>query len=534
MLAPFVGYQRPASLPKTPNEVLRSKLASDRHRPQYHFLPPAYHMNDPHGAIYWKGQYHMFYQNHPDETFQSTTCWGHARSSDLVHWKHLPIALAPTPGGPDQNGCWSGCIVINKGTPTIFYTGVSPGVQAGDQEQTIGYNTCMATSDDEMIRWQKYSGNPVIASPPKGLKLLGFRDTNVWLEDDIWYMLIGSGFPKVGPTALLYRSKDLIRWEYMRPLYVGQLDPLKADTYRLMGGPQISGEMWEFPTFFPLGGKRVLLVSTMGINPYWVGTYADFEFRPETRGQCTFGTYYSANTQLDATGRRILWGYIRERRSREAQLAAGWSGVLSLPRVLSLTTDGSLRIEPAPQLQVLRSKRLFRRSSAVTPSDPALLEHVRGDCLEISAEFESGSAEECGLRVRCAPDLSEETLIVYNRRTRRLVIDTKKSSLYGNSCSWNDCPSEKVDAGSMPVGSMPMLQEAQLDLAERELLQLQVFLDGSVVEVFANKRVCITGRVYPSQIGSLHLGLLAIGGDVKLVSTQIWELQPISRDRLTS
>jgi beta-fructofuranosidase len=78
-----------------------SRLAADRHRPQYHFLPPANWMNDPNGPIFWKGKSHVFYQYNPNGAFSGTKHWGHAVTDDLVHWKNLPVALTPTPGGPD-------------------------------------------------------------------------------------------------------------------------------------------------------------------------------------------------------------------------------------------------------------------------------------------------------------------------------------------------------------------------------------------------------------------------------------------------
>ena len=164
--------------------ALQTKLAQDPHRPRYHLIAPASKMGDPNGPIFWNGTYHMFYIHDP--SFGGTQSWGHAVSDDLVHWKHLPTALAPMPRGSDKDGCWSGSTIINNGIPTIFYTGVSPEVQ------------CLATSNDEMIVWKKHPGNPVIGSRPSGLELTGFRDPYVWREGKTWYMLIGSGFEGVG------------------------------------------------------------------------------------------------------------------------------------------------------------------------------------------------------------------------------------------------------------------------------------------------------------------------------------------------
>ena len=121
---------------------LRAKLAGDRHRPLYHFIAPANWMNDPNGAFFWKGKYHLFYQYNPNGPFWGTIHWGHAISSDLVHWEDLPIALVPSKDGPDKGGCWSGCVVDDNGVPTALYTGLEP--------QTV----CLATGDDELRTWK--------------------------------------------------------------------------------------------------------------------------------------------------------------------------------------------------------------------------------------------------------------------------------------------------------------------------------------------------------------------------------------------
>lgn len=137
-------------------------------------------------------------------------------SEDLVYWRDLPVALTPTPGGPDEDGCYSGCAVDHEGVPTLIYTGV----RGKDQRP------CVPTSRDGLITWEKHPKNPVIRNPPADLDLVGFRDHAVWNEDGVWYQLIGSGIKDVGGTVLLYRSYDLVNWEYLRPLLVGD----KAET----------------------------------------------------------------------------------------------------------------------------------------------------------------------------------------------------------------------------------------------------------------------------------------------------------------
>jgi len=469
------------------------RLADDPHRPQYHFLPPANWMNDPNGLIQWRGQYHLFYQHNPGGPCWGTMHWGHAVSENLVHWTDLPIALAPTPGGPDADGCWSGCAVDNDGIPTLIYTGVFP------QRQ------CIATSTDDLLTWEKHAGNPVIVAPPEGLDVTGFRDPCVWREGDRWYALIGSGIQGVGGTVLLYKSPDLIHWEYVHPLCVGD----HHDT----------GEMWECPDLFPLGplgedrneNRYVLLVS---IQPeflyahYFIGTYADHKFVPDIHGIIDSGGYfYAPQTLLDDQGRRIMWGWIKEGRSDEAQQAGGWAGVMSLPRILSLRPGGLLGIEPAPELRALRGKHYRLTDIVLTPTSSGILEDVRGDCLEIVAEFEPGdvgTAEELGLKLRCSPDGEEQTRIVYDRAANRLIVDRERSSL-----------SSDVHRDA---------QVCPLDLVAGESLKLHIFLDCSVVEVYANGRTCITSRIYPSRPDSLGVDVFASGGSVMFKSLDIWEM----------
>ena len=250
---------------------LRRITSRDFHRPSYHFLPPANWMNDPNGLIQWEGQYHLFYQHNPDSALHANMHWGHAVSADLIHWADLPVALTPTPGGFDDKGCWSGCAVNNNGVPTLIYTGVR-----GDHHevQTQG----IATSQDNLISWEKLPGNPIISQiPPEARQTRDFRDPYVWREADAWYMLLASRIDGIGGTVFLYRSEDLIHWDYLHPLLTGRMEK--------------NGRTWECPNFFPLGDKWVLILSAhMDPNRtatvfYFVGEYTDHRFTPEVEGR---------------------------------------------------------------------------------------------------------------------------------------------------------------------------------------------------------------------------------------------------------
>ncbi len=469
----------------------RTLLGADPHRPQYHFLPPSNWMNDPNGLIHWKGQYHLFYQYNPFAAVWGSIHWGHAVSDDLVHWRDLPIALAPTPGTVDEFGVFSGCAFDADGVPAVMYTGVRQPADGPRIELP-----CLATSDDDdLVTWQKYRGNPVIASPPPGLDLLGFRDHGVWREKGTWYQVIGSGIRGVGGTVLLYRSADLVHWEFVQPICVGDRTA--------------TGDMWECPDLFQLGNRHVLMVSPIPLRRtlYFLGSFGEHRFEVQHQGVVDDGGYfYAPQSFTDDRGRRIMFGWLWEGRAETAQRAAGWAGVMSLPRVLLPRSDGVLGVQPAPELQSLRGRHIGLGNITVSPAATARVD-LEGATLEIVAEFRPSQAAQFGLKVRCAPDGGEQTLIVYDPGRAWLSIDRAHSSL-----------DPAVDRE--PHGT-------QVTLTDDEILTLQIFIDCSVVEVYANARACVTSRVYPSRADSLGVELFARDGPAQLQQLDVWQLASI-------
>ena len=459
-----------------------SKMAADPQRPQYHLLPAANWMNDPNAPIYWQGNYHMFYQYNPNGAYWGDMHWGHAVSRDMVHWKHLPVALAPTPGGPDKDGVFSGCAVVDDGGVTAIYTSVNPETQS------------IATSSGDLTDWKKFAGNPVIAAPPAGLQVTGFRDPDVWKEGDTWLMAVGSGFRQKGGAVLLYGSKDLRHWNYLHPLVTGHVKPGTSAK-----DPVDSGEMWECPDFFAIDNTHMLIHSTERVVKYLMGAYQDRELHAQSMGVLDHGCYYAARTMANVGDRHILWGWITEARSADAQRAAGWSGAMSLPRELKLYGI-QVQMRPAPEVEKLRGKKLGG--------------DAEGDSIEILAEVDPGKANRAGISVRVAPDRSEQTPIYYDREQRMIFVDRSQST--------SDPSADRS------------IQSGPFMLGREETLRLHIFLDGSVVEIFANDRFCLTSRIYPAGRRSTGVELYSSGGDASLASFEAWEMRPISPDRLTS
>jgi len=464
---------------------LRRKLASDPLRPQYHLMPAHNWMNDPNGPIYFGGRYHMYHQYNPHGATWGNMHWAHATSPDMIHWQHEPIALAPTPGGPDADGVFSGSAVLDNGKPTVIYTAVAPPSSAADATLRDGTHTwretqCLAVAQDKELRiWKKLS-QPVIATPPTGVEVTGFRDPALWREGNKWMLILGSGIRGRGGMIFLYTSSDLRHWTFLHPLIEG---PLTRSTGV---NPVDTGEMWECPDFFPLGNKHVLLVSTMGKVRWKVGTYANQRFTPEKEGVVDWGSYYAAKTMLDASGRRILWGWIPETRPNADLISAGWAGAMSLPRVLSLSPQNELQTEVAPIAGKLREEQVenidaVRIKGLAAESDLRL--HPTADDFSLRLYSDAGDF----VSISCSKQSG----------TRELRVNTIAAPLPG------------------PAGSP---------------VRLHMFLDGSVLEVFANDTVALTARIYHNPSGPLRLKL---EGDVKIMSLKTWQMKPISQDRLT-
>jgi beta-fructofuranosidase len=472
------------------------KLASDRLRPQYHLLPSRNWMNDPNGPIYFAGRYHMFHQYNPRGATWGNMHWAHDSSPDLIHWQHEPIALAPTPGGPDSDGVFSGSAVVDQGKVAVIYTGVAP-PSSGDATLRDGVHTwretqCLAVAQDEDLRIWKKIPEPVIAVPPPGLEVTGFRDPALWRERDEWMLILGSGVRGKGGMILLYTSSDLRRWTYLHPLIEGEASKMTSVN------PVDTGEMWECPDFFPLGDKHVLLISTIGKVRWKVGTYSNQRFTPEKEGVVDWGSYYAAKTMLDAKGRRILWGWVPEARPDADLIAAGWAGAMSLPRVLSLNSQNELQTGVVDEIKTLRTDQVGMLKGANSSSNyQHALNGVRLHDLaaEIEMQLQTGT-DDCALRLYS--DSGDFASISCQNQTGSREL--------------------RVNKLSVPVSGSPAPP-----------LSLHMFLDGSVLEVFANGTASLTARVYRVPSGPLRLKL---DGNAKLLSLNAWQLKPISGDRL--
>ena len=492
--------------------ALRRRLLADPHRPAYHVVAPEGLCGpfDPNAALFWKGRYHLMtiVQTHRGH------CFAHVSSTDLVHWRHHPLALEP---GNGDAGIFSGGAALNAdGVPTITYWGLGdPG------------GICVATSTDDLLEtWTKSPHNPVIRETQHGLAVsrddagkdivYGAADPSaVWLRDGRTYLLTGNllvlreyGLKRKlpehrGDTAYLFVSDDLADWQYLGPFYQSRREWTRADEDDMC------------PDFFPLpaspdGGapsdRHMLLFISHNLGcQYYVGRYADDSFEPETHGRMTWAdnAFFAPESLVDGRGRRIMWAWIFDGRGREARAASMWSGTLSLPRVLWLGDDATLRMRPAEELAALRYHPRERAEVALAPDEELPLGDVRGNSLELELTIDPGTAEQVGMKVCRTADGREQTAVFYDAQAEALTVDARESSLA-------DGP-RNLEAGP-------------LELAEGEQLRLRLFVDRSVVEAFANDRQAVMRRIYPSRADAVGVSLFARGGEATVRLLRAWEM----------
>ncbi|KJD40484.1 sucrose-6-phosphate hydrolase [Paenibacillus polymyxa] len=481
---------------KQAEEALKQAEAkmNKRYRLGYHIMAPANWINDPNGLIQFKGEYHAFYQHHPYDENWGPMHWGHVKSKDLVHWEHCPIALAPG-DACDLDGCFSGSAVDNNGELTLIYTGH----HYIDQPNNIFFQNQNVAVSTDGIHFTKLGQNPVIAEPPTDSSQ-HFRDPKVWKHEDTWYMILGNSTKEDLPRVILYTSPDLRTWTYHGVL---------------LQGDKNMGFMWECPDFFELNGKHIFMFSPQGIDAqgdkynnlfqtgYYVGEY-NYDSNEYKHGEFieldNGHDFYAVQTFLDDQGRRIAIGWMDMWESDMPTKADGWSGALTIPRVITLGANNKLLMNPVEEMKLLRqSEHVLYQYCAISGS---YLTEVEADLLEVKVVFDltKSSADLVGLKLRGTGE--EETVITYSIPGQKLMLDCSKSG-------------KKTDG----VRQTALSAEGQLTL--------HVYLDRSSIEIFANEgQATMTSRIYPSE-KLLDIELVAERGEALVNELTYWKLKDI-------
>jgi len=464
-------------------------IADDVHRPVFHAAPKVNWMNDPNGLIYYNGAYHLFYQHNPYSAEWGNIHWAHLKSTDMINWEHLPIALAPSEAY-DRDGCFSGSAIEHEGKLYLFYTSnifTSPQGLPDDLLQ----QQCLAISEDGGNTFIKYDGNPIISSPPAEIGQNNhFRDPKVWKHNDQWYMVLGTKKHGKG-KILLYRSHNLLDWDYVSVL-------VESDGSM--------GHMFECPDLFTIDGYDILLLSPEGmkehpISGYFVGRlnyetgeYEHGEFHLLDHGH----TFYAPQTFEDPSGRRILIGWMP---MKGHQMNKNWSGSMTFPRELTLGNDQLLRINPVAEITELRQQVEHDNTLPFALSSEQKLLY-QGSQLElvVSLDLQERTANQFGI-----------TFFASNKERAVIGYEAESHSLYVDFSEMSAAPySRKL---------IPLGEQGQSKLT------LQLLLDRSTVELFVNEGQYVFSALLFPHIESNNITLFAEEGSVTIEQLQINELR---------
>ncbi|MEE0801935.1 MAG: glycoside hydrolase family 32 protein [Gemmiger sp.] len=407
-----------------------------------HLKAPGNWINDPNGFVYYRGQYHLFYQHFPYLPRWGTMHWGHAVSDDLVHWEHRGIALYPSKAY-DRNGVFSGSAVEVDGALRLYYTAIRYEEENPDNIHRALNNKFLASQalviSPDGVRFDNLSAKrqilPVPASPEEG-DPQNTRDPRVWrAADGSFRMVLGSTRDGVG-QLLFYRSEDGLTWTLANRF----ADPALGTTL-------------ECPDLFCLDGRWLLLGSPMGITADGLhypdqSTWTPVDFE---EGTCRFalrGTpamvdwgldLYAPQTTPDAAGRRVLIGWMRMpcpiEHSPDGR--APWRGMMSLPRLV-VWRDGQLCFPVHPNV----AARFTEPAAGLSP----LADHRP---VRLQGRIHNGQSWNVG---------------GYRIRMENGRLCTDRSAVFDNQ------PDSRLTASTPPVG--------------RDSCALDVFVEENLIEIF--------------------------------------------------
>ena len=461
------------------------KITDLKYYPKYHVASSGGWINDPNGFCYYNGEYHLFYQYHPHSAQWGPMHWGHVSSEDLVHWNHLPIALAPIEEY-EREGCFSGSAIEKDGKLYLIYTGNNP----DGQVQTI------AESEDG-VHFKKFTD--VVIAAPESEEIFGrdFRDPKVWYnaEDEKYYMVVGSRVPdNLRGQVLLFESENLIDWKFKNIMAQGK-------------GNQ--GFMWECPNFANIEGYDVLIISPQGVKRelnkymnvfqsgyfigklnYETGVYSHGDFELLDYG---FDFYAPQITEV-ADGRTIMIGWADMWYSRMPEETDGWAGMMTIPREIHVK-GGKVFTTPLKELEILRTSETSY--SNLNLYKTTKLEGVCGEAGELILDIDLTETEEFEIYLRASKD--QKTVLSYNKALELFKINRDES-------------------GADIKG------ERQCPVPAADKMKLQIFIDRSSVEVFINDgEKVMTTRIY-SRADSQDIVFVPKEGGIKIDSLKFYEL----------
>ncbi|HFI0165995.1 TPA: glycoside hydrolase family 32 protein [Streptococcus suis] len=320
-------------------------------KPQAHLTPETGWINDPNGFIYFRGEYHLFYQFNPYESVWGPMHWGHAKSKDLVNWEHLPVALAPDKDY-DKDGCFSGSAIVKDDVLWLMYTG-----HINNEDGTVSQVQNMAFSTDG-IHFEKIEQNPVATADglPEEVIANDFRDPKIFEKDGHYYSVVATKHKDNVGCIVLLSSPNLTDWKFESIFLKGEAN---------------QGFVWECPDYFEVDGQEYLIISPMryqkdgndfiNINSnIFVTGHVDWDkkvFVADSFKEIDHGhDFYAAQTTQGPEGERVMvaWMHTWGRKLVTNDLGHKWYGQMTLPRILKKTENGLHQVLPTSVLEAFK------------------------------------------------------------------------------------------------------------------------------------------------------------------------------------
>ena len=500
----------------------RLDISTDPYRPIFHYVNPENTLNDPNGLCYWQGRWHLFYQAYPPEDPRQH--WGHAVSEDLIHWEDLPYAIYPNP----EERCFSGSTLVEEDRVIAMYHGTDVG------------NMVAVSKDPLLLNWEKLTGKAVIPIPEQDGSPQEYTvfDPCIWSKDGEYYSLSG-GTLQTNPGGVrraadfLFRSNDLIHWEYLHPFTEGDIFTL-------------AGDDGACPYFWPIGDKHILLFySHMSGGQYLLGDYdlGRDKFSVISGGLFNFGASTPSGVHAPSATPDGLGGVVAIFNMNPGMETKGWNQIMTLPRLLTLGNDSVLKIEPAGDIESLRYDHKHLGDTVLPPNEEIVLDGIEGNTIEIIAEIDAKTSPMVELNVLRSKNREEYTRITFfkNRGFRITEWGDKAGALlqsgntvvspYGTprSIPYRQSFLSIASAYSsvLPGALSRPPETTAVDIGVDEPLKLRIFIDRSVVEVFVNDKACAAVRVYPGLSDSTGVSIRAQGSEARLLSLDAWNMKNI-------
>lgn len=486
-----------------------AQTTPEQHRPLFHFSPATKWTNDPNGMVYYKGEYHLFYQHYPEASVWGPMHWGHAISKDLIHWEHMPVAIYPDSLGYIFSGSAVADVQNTSGfgkkggeTPLVaIYTYHDP---VGEKAKRNDFQTQgIAYSLDKGRTWVKYAGNPVVKNP--GIR--DFRDPKVFWHAATkqWIMLLAAV-----DKIQFYASKNLKEWR-------------KAGEFGK--GIGAHGGVWECPDMFPMkvvGKNETKWVLVVSLNPgapnggsgtqYFVGHFDGKTFKNDNPDDKILWVDYGKDNYAGVTwsnnpdGRRLSIGWMSNWQYANTVPTTVWRNAMTIPRELGLhATSEGLRLFQKP----VRETKILRGVSSNIPAS-------------VISDFKNIDNQSVTKEIEISFDLNKTTaktfgIVLSNMKNEKVEIgyDVASKQFY----------IDRTERGKKDFSKDYAVKQFAPRLSQSNTVKMHLLIDVASVELFADEgSIVLTSIFFPNE-DFKTAKIFAQNGSTRLLKGEVWTLK---------